>query len=301
MSQSRMKPSTHLFKTLLACFSLHIINAIILNTAMAVENNSIEVLQNDPSKIYGKVADVINTGSFTYIEVETNNEKVWAAGPVTPIQNGDMIGFSTMLPMPNFHSKSLARDFSIIYFTNVYMTDKGASTAASAKDKIKQQKIFHPNNTNKSKGSGEVDIGGYLREVTLDGLNGETKTFSALKGKPLIINIWASWCGPCRAEMGSLELLSQRYNGKNFNIIGISTDDYRDNALSFVKQTKITFDNFLDHKLLLENMLGAQTIPLTLLVDADGRILEKIRGARDWNSLENITSIREVFNINLMR
>ena len=139
-----------------------------------------------------------------------------------------------------------------------------------------------------------------MREATLDGLNGKAKKFSAFKGKPLIINIWASWCGPCRAEMGSLERLAQRYNGKEFNIIGISTDDYRNKAEAFIKQTEISFENFLDHKLLLENMLGANTIPLTILVDADGRVLKKVRGSREWDSPEIIDAIGEVFHIKLM-
>lgn len=146
---------------------------------------------------------------------------------------------------------------------------------------------------------GEVGIGGYLREVTLDGLNGSPKKFSYFKGKPLIINVWASWCGPCRAEMGSLERLAQRYNGKEFKVIGISTDDYRDKAVAFIKQTGITFENFLDSKLLLENMLGANTIPLTIFVDANGRILKKVRGAYEWDSPENIEAIGEVFHIKL--
>jgi thiol-disulfide isomerase/thioredoxin len=58
---------------------------------------------------------------------------------------------------------------------------------------------------------GEVEIGGYLREATLQGLAGKSKKFSDYKGKPLIINVWASWCGPCRAEMGSLQRLARRY------------------------------------------------------------------------------------------
>jgi thiol-disulfide isomerase/thioredoxin len=135
---------------------------------------------------------------------------------------------------------------------------------------------------------GEVMVGGYLREATLQGLNGKSRKFSDFKGKPLIINIWASWCGPCRAEMGSLERLAQQYNGKEFNVIGISTDDYRNKATAFIKQTGITFENFLDSKLLLENMLGANTIPLTILVDADGRVLEKVRAAYQWDSPKTI-------------
>lgn len=147
---------------------------------------------------------------------------------------------------------------------------------------------------------GEIEVGENLREANLDGLNGNSKTFSDLKGKPLIINVWASWCGPCRAEMGSLERLALRYNKKEFNVIGISTDDYRNKAMAFIQQTKITFENFLDHQLLLENMLGANTIPLTILVDAQGRVLSKVRGAYVWDDQKAITAIEKAFQIKLL-
>jgi thiol-disulfide isomerase/thioredoxin len=146
---------------------------------------------------------------------------------------------------------------------------------------------------------GEVVIGGYLREATLQGLNGTTNKFSDFKGKPLIINVWASWCGPCRAEIGSLERLARRYNGKQFNVIGISIDDYSNAAEAFIKQSKVTFANFLDSKLFLENMLGANTIPLTVLVDADGRVLLKARGAFEWDSPEVVGAIGQAFRLNL--
>jgi len=146
---------------------------------------------------------------------------------------------------------------------------------------------------------GEVRIGSYLREATLNGFNGKTNTFSDFKGKPLIINVWASWCGPCRTEMASLERLAQRYNGKEFNVIGVSTDDYPHLAAAFIRQTGITFDNFLDSKLLLENMLGANRIPLTLLVGPDGRVLEKVRGAREWDSPKIIDALGQAFLIEL--
>lgn len=148
---------------------------------------------------------------------------------------------------------------------------------------------------------GEIPIGGYLREATLHGFHGETKKFSDYKGKPLIINVWASWCGPCRSEMGSLSRLAKRYGGKQFNVIGISTDDFGDAAELFARKTKIAFPVFLDSKVFLENMLGANTIPLTILVDANGRILEKVRGAHEWDSPEFVQGISEVFKIKLPR
>ncbi|MDH5611051.1 MAG: TlpA family protein disulfide reductase [Gammaproteobacteria bacterium] len=146
---------------------------------------------------------------------------------------------------------------------------------------------------------GEVEVGDFLREATLRGFNGKTNTFADFKGKPLLINVWASWCGPCRSEMGSLERLAKRYNGKEFNVIGVSTDDYSDRAEAFIKQTGITFDNFLDSKLMLENMLGANTIPLTILVDAEGRVLQKARGSYEWDSPEIIEAIGKIFRLKL--
>lgn len=148
---------------------------------------------------------------------------------------------------------------------------------------------------------GEVEIGGYLREAKLQGFSGNTKKLSDYKGKPLIINVWASWCGPCREEMGSLDRLARRYGGKQFNVIGISTDDDGNAAAAFIRQSKITFENYLDSKVFLENMLGANAIPLTVLVDARGRVLLKVRGPREWDSPETVDAIGETFHIKLPR
>lgn len=146
---------------------------------------------------------------------------------------------------------------------------------------------------------GEVEIGGYLREATLNGIKGKANKFSDFRGKPLMINVWASWCGPCRAEMGSLERLARRYNGNEFNLIGISIDDDSNAAAAFTRQLKITFKNFLDSNLLLENMLGANTIPLTIFVDANGRVLLKARGPFEWDSPKIIGAVADVFKIKL--
>jgi thiol-disulfide isomerase/thioredoxin len=146
---------------------------------------------------------------------------------------------------------------------------------------------------------GEVPVGDYLREAPLYGLTMDYRKLSDFRGKPLIINVWASWCAPCRAEMGSLDRLARRHNGKQFNLIGISTDDYPEKAQQYVIASGVSFDNYLDHKLLLETMLGARSIPLTVLVDAKGKVVRKVSGAREWDSRENVELIEKALGIRL--
>lgn len=146
---------------------------------------------------------------------------------------------------------------------------------------------------------GEVKIGSVLRDTPMHGFSGKTKEFSDFRGKPLIINVWASWCGPCQAEMPSMERLARKYGGKQFTVIGISTDDDGYAAAAILKKSRITFENFLDSNVVLENMLGANTIPLTILVDAHGRVLDKARGAYEWDSPEIIGGLESTFHIKL--
>jgi thiol-disulfide isomerase/thioredoxin len=150
-----------------------------------------------------------------------------------------------------------------------------------------------------AKTQGEVEIGGALRDVTMTGLSGSSKKFSDYRGMPLIINIWASWCGPCRSEMASLERLAQRYHGKQFNVIGISTDDYRDRAQAFLSQARTSFPHYIDANLVLENMLGGDRIPLTLLVDAQGKVLAKYYGVEVWDSPPMVAAIGKAFKLKL--
>lgn len=142
---------------------------------------------------------------------------------------------------------------------------------------------------------GEVPIGGVLREVTLQGLNGPSRRLAEYRGRPLIINVWASWCGPCVQEMASLERLAWREDRIPFSVIGISTDDYRESAVAFLNRSNATIRHFIDHDLQMENMLGASKIPLTVLVDAKGRVLERIYGAQEWDSPESLQLISRVF------
>jgi hypothetical protein len=86
--------------------------------------------------------------------------------------------------------------------------------------------------------------------------------------------------------MGSLERLAWRDQGQRFTVIGISTDDSEAAAKRYLLQANATLNHYLDHALELENMLGAERLPLTVLVDARGRVLGKFYGAREWDGVD---------------
>ena len=147
-----------------------------------------------------------------------------------------------------------------------------------------------------AKTPGEVEVGQTLREATMQGLNGPNRKLSAFRGRPLIINVWASWCAPCRQEMASLERLAWQDHATRFTVIGISTDDYPEKARGLLKNTNATISHFIDRQLHLENMLGASRLPLTVLVDASGRVVEKVYGAKQWDGPEALILINKAFH-----
>lgn len=130
-----------------------------------------------------------------------------------------------------------------------------------------------------------VAVGELLPDAPLQGLNGPSRRLSRYIGRPLLINVWASWCGPCRSEMASLERLAWKRDSE-LTVIGISTDDYAHRAAAFLAKSNATISHFIDHRLQLETLLGASRLPLTVLVDAEGRVLHKIFGAREWDSAQ---------------
>jgi thiol-disulfide isomerase/thioredoxin len=124
-------------------------------------------------------------------------------------------------------------------------------------------------------------------DFSLKSADGVAHQLSKLKGKVVLVNFWATWCGPCRQEIPDFIEAYKKYKGKGLEIIGISLDqDGWTKVTPFVKQNQITYPVVLGDEQVVENYGGVDAIPTTFLVDKSGNIVDKHVGAMRLNQLE---------------
>ena len=119
-------------------------------------------------------------------------------------------------------------------------------------------------------------------DITGTTLDGKPFSLAALRGKITVLNVWASWCSPCRAEAPVLEKVWQEQQGKDVQFIGLDTRDSDTSALTFIKKFGITYPNVIDRdgalQLRFSGTLPPQAIPSTLVVDANGKVAARALG-----------------------
>jgi len=140
-----------------------------------------------------------------------------------------------------------------------------------------------------------TSLGEHLPNMRLHRLDGVIQDFDAYRGKTTIVNIWATWCAPCRAELPSLQRLRDRLDPDRYIVIGISIDDDRDFVREFLRDLDITYANFYDPaRRVTDGTLGVRSYPQTLLIGPDGRLLQRIVGSREWDHPGSIVGISEM-------
>ncbi len=132
--------------------------------------------------------------------------------------------------------------------------------------------------------SGETSRGGEAPEFRLRNLRGGETSLSSLRGKVVLINFWATWCGPCKAEMPSMEALYGSYDRADFEILAISIDTVSEERVrAYVDSFGFRFPILLDPQLIVNELYQVRVVPMSLLIDRTGRIHKQILGARDWS------------------
>ena len=117
-------------------------------------------------------------------------------------------------------------------------------------------------------------------DFSLQTFDGETYTLSELQGKAVLVNVWASWCSPCRAEMPAMERIYREYKDDGFIILAVnSTDqDSIENALSFADQHDLTFPILLDRDGSVGSVYQVTALPSSFFILPDGTIQEVVFG-----------------------
>jgi cytochrome c biogenesis protein CcmG, thiol:disulfide interchange protein DsbE len=112
-------------------------------------------------------------------------------------------------------------------------------------------------------------IGSALKDFTLDAMDGKSIKISSLKGKPLILNFWATWCAPCKEEMPLLEHYGNTYAGQLL-VIGVDYAEEKDLVERFIDEQKITFPILLDKDGIVSDLYFVHNYPMTFFIDRDG-------------------------------
>jgi peroxiredoxin len=127
-------------------------------------------------------------------------------------------------------------------------------------------------------------VGFRAPNFTVPALSGNGLALSDYGGKVILINFWATWCIPCRAEMPSLEDLYSRYGGNDFEILAISGGEGEKVVHPFIDNLKLSFPILLDKDFQVHNKYQVSAIPSSYLIDRKGIITHRFFGALDWNS-----------------
>ena len=123
----------------------------------------------------------------------------------------------------------------------------------------------------------------------------DSVTLDTWKGKVVLINVWATWCEPCRVEMPALQRLYQALDTNQFKLVSVSIDETDPSTVrAFRDEFKLTFPIYQDRPRAIERIYQTTGVPETFLIDRDGVIQKKLIGAHEWDSPADQDLIRRL-------
>jgi len=149
-----------------------------------------------------------------------------------------------------------------------------------------------------------VDVGSGAPEVHASDLRGRPVKLSDLRGQVVLLNIWATWCGPCQQEMPSMQRLYEKMRPEGLRIVAVSIDASEGkvdpdghaggDVAGFARDFALTFDIWRDPSAQIGRDYRTTGVPESFLVDRDGRIVKKVIGATEWDDPATVELIRRI-------
>lgn len=134
-------------------------------------------------------------------------------------------------------------------------------------------------------------------DFTFSDMNGKPVTLSQHRGKVVFLNIWATWCGPCRIEMPAMEKLYQKFKKKDFVILAISIDRQGESVVRpFINELGISFPILLSPDGSIQKMFMVNALPASFIINKSGLIVAEVIGARDWFGPKTIETFESLIS-----
>lgn len=126
-------------------------------------------------------------------------------------------------------------------------------------------------------------------------INGKQISLSDHRGKVVLVNVWATWCPPCRQEMPSMQRLYEKFKGENLEILAVSIDSEGGEAVApFMRKMHLTFPALLDPEETIIPLYGITGVPESFIIDKDGILVEKIVGPINWATPEVFSLFKDL-------
>jgi cytochrome c biogenesis protein CcmG, thiol:disulfide interchange protein DsbE len=126
---------------------------------------------------------------------------------------------------------------------------------------------------------------------------GRPASLADYRGQVVLLNVWATWCEPCRVEMPSLERLHRRHGGSNFRVAAVSVDEQGPEVVAaFTSNLGLSFDILQDRSGAIQRTYQTTGVPESFVIDRDGVIIKKVIGPAEWDGPVNETLIRRLID-----
>ena len=136
--------------------------------------------------------------------------------------------------------------------------------------------------------------GGPAPQFTLAARGGRDVSLTQYRGQVVMINFWASWCGPCRQEMPLLESIYKRYNKRGFTLLGVNVEPDSKAADEWLRDTPVSFPILYDKDSKVSKLYEVAGMPCTVIIDRSGKLRVLHRGYKPGDENEYLDSIRSL-------